>query len=58
MSKLSGEFLDQTQKKLDCSRGFAIVFQYALGWVAWMVLAALGIAVASWSSGVPILYYV
>jgi hypothetical protein len=54
MSKLSAEFLKQTQFKLDCSRGFAIAFQYALGWIVQMILSTFGVAVASWSSGVPV----
>lgn len=54
MSKMSKEFLEQTQEKLDCSRGVAICFQYALGWVVWLALVAVGVALASLSSGVPI----
>lgn len=55
MSKLSKEFLEQTQEKLQCSRGFAIFFQYALGWVAWLAVVSIGVALASFLSGVPIL---
>mmetsp|Transcript_63020 Transcript_63020/g.186156 ORF Transcript_63020/g.186156 Transcript_63020/m.186156 type:complete len:242 (-) Transcript_63020:632-1357(-) len=54
MSKLSKEFLEQTQDKFDCSRGVAIMFQYLLGLVAWVAVASVGIVLASTSSGVPI----
>jgi hypothetical protein len=54
MSKLSKEFLDSTQQKLSCSRTVSIAIQYALGWIVWAGLAAVGVLTASVSSGVPI----
>ena len=54
MSKLSKEFLDQTQVRLHCNKRMAVVVQYALGWVAWSVLAVTGIGVASTAAGVSI----
>ena len=54
MSKMSNSFLEETQVQLNCSRGVAIVVQYALGWLAWAVVATSGIALASWCSGVPV----
>jgi hypothetical protein len=55
MSKLSREFLDLTQARLNCSRGAAIFFQYALGWMVWLGFAAAGVALACLASGVPLL---
>lgn len=55
MSKLSREFLEQTEGKLGCRRSFAIAFQYGLGWVAWLVVTAIGVTLASIKTGVPIL---
>lgn len=54
MSKLSKEFLDHTQEKLSCGKGVAIACQYGLGWLVWGALAAVGVSVASLSSGVPL----
>jgi hypothetical protein len=54
MSKLSSEFLEQTQARLDCSRGMAIVFQYLLGQIMLAICAAFGVMLASWVSGVPV----
>jgi hypothetical protein len=54
MSKLSRQFLEQTEKKLSCPRGVAIAFQYGLGWVAWAAISAVGITLASVGTGVPI----
>ena len=54
MSKLSKEFLDQTQHRLQCNKRVAIVVQYGLGWVVWSVLAVAGIGVASTVAGVAI----
>ena len=54
MSKMSAELLKITEEKLDCSRKVAIVLQYIMGWMAWLVLASTGIAAASLSTGVPI----
>lgn len=55
MSKLSNEMLTLTQEKLDCSKRAAILYQYALGWVAWLLTSVLGVQIASACSGVPIL---
>ncbi|CAJ1953498.1 unnamed protein product [Cylindrotheca closterium] len=55
MSKLSKEFLDATEKKLNCKRRTAIFFQYALGWMIWLCLATVGVTIASTASGVPLL---
>jgi hypothetical protein len=55
MSKLSKEFLEATEQKFDCKRGTAIAFQYALGWMTWVLLATAGVTIASFSSGVPVL---
>jgi len=54
MSKLSKEFLEQTQTRLNCSRGKAILVQYSLGQMMLAVCAAFGVMVASWLSGVPV----
>jgi len=53
-SKLSNDFLDSTQAKLNCSRVHAIAFQYSLGWIAWVGLTTLGVSCASFLTGVPI----
>ena len=53
-SKLSKEFLTQTEDYFGCSRGVAIALQYCLGWIVWMFLAALGISLASLMTGTPI----
>jgi len=55
MSKCSKEFLEQTQSRLNVSRGVAIFFQYALGWITWLGLTAVGVTWASCATGVPIL---
>eukprot|EP00980_Cylindrotheca_fusiformis_P021211 scaffold8150_cov118-Cylindrotheca_fusiformis.AAC.20 len=55
MSKLSREFLEATEEKLDCDRRTAVVVQYALGWVAWFAVATAGVSLASLATGVPIL---
>ena len=57
MSKLSKEFLLQTETKLSCSRGVAIAFQYGLGWIAWVGVSIVGISLASIYTGVPIWTY-
>ena len=54
MSKLSLQFLEGTQEKLRCRRGVAIAVQYFLGYVVQLVLASIGIALASLASGVPL----
>ena len=54
MSKLSKEFLIQTEVKLNCNRSFAIAFQYGLGWITWSVVSIFGISLASLGTGVPI----
>lgn len=54
MSKGSRALLQQTQQKINCSRGVAIVLQYSLGWLLWALLASMGIGLASLGSGVPV----
>lgn len=54
MSKLSKEFLDQTQAKLDCSRRYAVALHVVLSQVMYAVCAGLGVISASCLSGVPI----
>lgn len=54
MSKLSKEFLDQTQAKMDCSRKHAVLFQFVLSQLMLAVCASLGVLAASGLSGVPI----
>jgi hypothetical protein len=55
MSKLSKEFLEATEEKLDCNRRTAIGVQFALGWLAWLAVATTGVTLASIATGVPIL---
>lgn len=55
MSKLSKEFLEATEERLECKRSIAIFVQCTLGFVVWAILATTGITLASSSTGVPIL---
>lgn len=55
MSKLSKEFLEATEAKLDCNRRTAVAVQFAFGWLAWAVVATTGVTLASLATGVPII---
>jgi len=54
-SKLSRAALSVTQEKLRCNQAVAIGLQYLLGYAVWLPLATVGILLASWSTGVPVL---
>ena len=54
MSKLSAEYLEMTQAKLNCSRAVAIGCQYAMGLVAMATCASIGVSIVSLVTGVPI----
>lgn len=54
MSKLSAEYLEMTQAKLNCSRGVAIGFQYLMGQVMMGLCALLGVSIVSLLTGVPL----
>jgi len=55
MSKLSAEYLEMTQTKLNCSRGVAIGCQYMMGQAMMGVCALIGVSIVSVLTGVPIL---
>jgi hypothetical protein len=54
LTKNTEECLEQTQKRLGCSRATAIGLQISLGLLLWTTCAAGGVALASTLSGVPI----
>lgn len=54
MSKLSAEYLEMTQNKLNCSKPIAIGVQYLMGQFMMGFTALLGITFVSWKTGVPI----
>lgn len=54
LSKVSKEFLDQTQAKLDCSRRYAVALHVVLSQVMYAACAGMGVISASCLSGVPI----
>ena len=53
MSKLSAEYLEMTQTKLNCKRGTAILCQYLMGVVMMCCSAFLGVSIVSYVTGVP-----
>lgn len=55
MSKLSAEYLEMTQHKLNCSRRVAIACQYVMGQVVMAVCALLGVTAVSLWTGVPLM---
>lgn len=57
MSKLSAEYLEMTQSKLNCSRGVAVGCQYMMGQVMMVMVASLGVSIVSLVTGVPIWGY-
>lgn len=55
MSKLSAEYLEMTQDKLNCSRGVAIGCQYLMGQLMMCACALAGISIVSLLTGVPMM---
>ena len=54
MSKLSAEYLDMTQTKLNCSRGVAIGCQYLMGQIMMGICSIIGVSIVTLLTGVPI----
>jgi hypothetical protein len=54
MSKLSAEYLEMTQAKLNCSRGVAIGCQYLMGQVMMGICALIGVSIVTLLTGVPL----
>ena len=54
MSKLSAEYLEMTQTKLQCNRGTAILCQYMMGLIMMGCSAFTGVSIVSYVTGVPI----
>jgi hypothetical protein len=54
LSKTATMWIDNIQRRMECSQGTAAVVLYAIGLVAWMVCLTCGITMASTCSGVPL----
>jgi len=54
MSKLSAEYLDMTQDRLNCSRNVAIGCQYMMGQLMMGITFYVGVTIVSLLTGVPI----